>query len=452
MLEINGKKFHPQSAPNTTEIIYEIKSLPEPEIASLHDSSSIEADNTVLCLQREIAYLDSLNFDSNIRYIGTKNLITCILVYLYSGTQHAIIHVDNKGKLDFTEILSKFNRDEKIEVTLIGGDPSTQNNTDLSNRNLENIVAMLLEAIGSLGHTLTITNQKLLEKNCCSENKYQFVFDIIHSRADILYRELFNESLPDEVFKKFTVMDLCPQTEENNTISSSPQFPQEHLSQLSFELILARESYGFSSKLTKNWLPLFRSSNQTKIDFINNIEQLFCNECFQMIDQTSSQLISPTIASRLKNFVFDITTKKIHIVSKHMKTFNENIRCLLIYDENQPIDYFKCYNGKWNEHKLSKNFLETCNSTYNQIKNDGKAKTGCFAKIESSSDVEGANEILKNIKLTLDKESIGKININTTSSFFNANSKETAHDQLLLQNNEIIKEKVGDQTTTPSWH
>ena len=96
MLIIKRKKF---SGKLTSEILSTmvslIKQLPEPTILS-HERIITKADETVLCLQREVAYLDEFNFLSNINYIGTQKLDSCIFLYVYSETDHLVMHVDEK--------------------------------------------------------------------------------------------------------------------------------------------------------------------------------------------------------------------------------------------------------------------------------------------------------------------------------------------------------------------
>lgn len=443
MLEINGTMFSRESLINLSEtervdfiqqIFNKIKSLPEPKIVSLESSPLVKEDETVLCLQHEIAYVNSSNHESKIGYIGSKNLASCILVYIYTESNHAVIHVDNSENLDLLEILSKFNAKEKIMATLTGGDP---NNLKASNSSLYIIVTALFRASAKLNATITIANQKLIEKNRFTEKcKYQFVFDTIYYKADILYRQFFNEALPDTDFKNCKADNLKSEKTTSTFLD---------LLLINKMLIAAEEFYDplSDSETNSRLISKFKGLYFDKNNFIKDIKAMFSIEGFELMDKEFTNF-NTYANSGLRNFVFDIQTKEIYIINKNMKTPNENIRQLLIFEPQhqtrQNKTYFKCYDEQWMKCELSKDFIKICKAINDNIKND----MGSRKAIESTfitHYVFGGNEIVKNIRLMLnqlDQKSVEQININTKSSFFTSNPKETAHDQLLAQIENMI--------------
>src|SRR5437867_3919016 len=110
MLIINNNKFSGSLTPEKLQrIIAQIKSLPQPTLVSRYNSS-IKAEETVLCLEGEKAYVDLLNPFANIKYIGSKRVSSCILAYISSEVDHLVVHVqDYKRALNLEEEIALFN-------------------------------------------------------------------------------------------------------------------------------------------------------------------------------------------------------------------------------------------------------------------------------------------------------------------------------------------------------
>jgi len=147
-----------------SDIINAIRNLPEPHVVAL-DDLEVNPNETVLCLQREAAYVDANNQCNQIRYLGTKWLHTCILIYIHTEIDHLIIHVDGTQYIDLAPMLSRFNYQNTVKVSLIGG----LSKYSLSLWQLENIVVALLRITNQFSMNITIETQKLIERNIFRE-------------------------------------------------------------------------------------------------------------------------------------------------------------------------------------------------------------------------------------------------------------------------------------------
>lgn len=450
MIEIKDEKIRIEGVLNIPDIIKKIKSLPEPEIVSLDSSPLPNTHNTVLGLQREKVYANSSKSGSKIQYIGSKNVTSCILAYFYSETKHVVVHIDHTQDLDLSVILSKFNRKEKIKVTLIGGNPNP-NGLEPSNNNLYITVVALLWAVQKLQLTITMVSQKLIEKNNFTQAcKYQLVYDHIYYKADMLFRQLYDEPLPDDAFKSCTANDLRTKKHIKHILELA------HINQL---LGCAQELYDDSFISQQNLQAiseikkfLLNTLKMNKDNFMTELEGMFSIEGFNLMDKALIEHTDVYKTSMLRHFVFDLHTKKIHVINENMKTPNANIRFLLKLD--QKLKYFISYDEQWMKCELSKEFLETCSSIISTIKNN----TGDSNKIAttfgiSPSDTPGIYAIVKNIKLTLnqlDQKQSKQSNINTKSSLFLPNPDETAHKNKETAHNNLetqIKKMIPDKFT-----
>lgn len=191
---INRKLFKDRLSDQAmSEMIERVKKLPEPEISS--DEMLVCNKHEIgLCLQRESFYLDQYYAPSEIKYVGSKNVIGCIVAYIHSETDHLIIHFDNTNNINLTDLIKRFNSKHDIKVSLVGGIPSKQ-----SEQTLNNIVKNIFEAAKTLAINIEITHQKLIENNkFSSEDKPAFILNKIIEKADITFRRLYNRPLNEQ--------------------------------------------------------------------------------------------------------------------------------------------------------------------------------------------------------------------------------------------------------------
>lgn len=100
MLVINGKKFHGElSYSKINPIFIEIMKLPPPELHSPFQSSHIQSEETVLCLQGEVAHvsLDASNpYNNPVKYLGSKEVYSCVQVFVHTDRDYLTIHFDSR--------------------------------------------------------------------------------------------------------------------------------------------------------------------------------------------------------------------------------------------------------------------------------------------------------------------------------------------------------------------
>lgn len=437
---IEGKKFSKFTNDLAQEIINTIKSLPEPEVVSC-DSSPIEEDEAVLCLQREMAYVDSSNTKSKTRYVGSKNVFGCILVYVYNNTEHLVAHVDSDSNFDLTDILFKFNSKEGIKCTLVGGDSATP---EVSYNILNVAIKALFQVSEKLNITITIASQKLIEKNHFTEDsKYQFAYDVICYKADIFFRQFFKRPLPSDTFKNYKAEDLRSGKNKN----SSPM-----------PLSMFVKVLGKIAELYDSWdiiEPLFTFLTNKKYNkeaFSENIYSIFSMEGFRQIAECNvvSENSCPTV--QLHNFVFDIQTKKIHVINRLIKTPDENIRHLLYMDNiyRKNDNYFQCYDGHasmWIKPELSETYLFICHSIKDNLRHNyivgNKAEIAKILQIKSS--VESIHFFIEHMQFVLNEKTIQQSGIasiqraNIKQSFFQPDIVESTHQKLLIDIANLIK-------------
>ena len=204
MFIINGKKFSGElTFVMLDEILSEIKKLPKPVVGSM--SSSITEENTVLCLQREVAYVDLKNpLNHKIQYVGSKGVHDCIVAYLSTETDHLVVHVDRiKYDMELKERLKQFTEKKKMQLSLAGGSPDPHTASQ-SYETLKFFLISLYRCAEELEIEIKIANQKLIENNESTDDaKYQFIYDFILRQTDILSRQVYGVSFSSDEFRDF---------------------------------------------------------------------------------------------------------------------------------------------------------------------------------------------------------------------------------------------------------
>lgn len=344
---INNKKF--SLSLNIKTIIDELKKLPEPDIIPLHQHS-INPEETVLCLQREMGYIDEFNL-TNIKYLGSKNVVSCILLYLSSETDHLVVHVDDTKHIDLVSVLSAFNNKNGIKAMLVGGIPG-----QVSENNLRNIIEALLQVSKKLEIDITIEKQKIIECNkFTTDDRYSFIYDKILEKANRLSYQYFNKQLDLNYLSARTIVDL---QERSVGLSTELQMIAAALSQ-------AVELYKDSNMNNiKQLQSIFNHIVKTEDDFKKYIDKMFSKEGFKLLNigYEQSKLYRD---SKLSHFVFDIFSKKVYTISERMTTPNESYRSVVCLDTFKQSQYFLSYDGKKGTYimpELTQEFVDHCQS------------------------------------------------------------------------------------------
>jgi hypothetical protein len=338
----------------------QIKKLPEPIVIFREAAEDLRLlpspDNSVICLQHEAAYIELFSPISTIRYVGSKNVVNCIVVALSSETDCLILHCDNIGEVAFKRHLEKFKSRQNINVALVGGCAGSTSEEILSK-----IIHNLVSVACQLKLNLNFVAQTLIERNkFTEEGKYAFIYDLILHKAAELYKIICKKPFPHEQIKR-KVSDLKARSLSN---TSCPD--KQRLGKFC-KLLLITET--LPSKEVQFLLDdLFGKISTEKLGFeiLKLSDALLSKEGFSIIGSIVDRGNAyPCVA--LSNFVFDLNSPELKIVciSALLGTPNEALRRLFAFEiQRKPQDYHLCYDGsatkKYAEPKLTPEFELAC--------------------------------------------------------------------------------------------
>jgi hypothetical protein len=428
MFIINEKKYDQKLTEQLlNNIINEIKKCPPPKIRS-SNASDIEADETVLCLQREITYVDLLNPFSKIKYIGTKNLVDCVLAYIHTETDHIIVHVDSsKNILDLDSMLSCFSYQDTIKVTLIGGliEPGVN-----PLRNLQSLIVELYKTAQQLDLRIEITHQKILEYNTFPQDpSYQFIYDRILFKTDILKRQWFSTPLSEEDFKNTTPLNF---KYLQNKKTENVLIPLSELIAIASEVYDPAEQH---FKIIQQLLLAAKKHYKNPTHFIEDIKGLISINGYKIMQEVCKDVYR----NHLCNFVFDLKTGEIHVIDPHLKTVDEAIRYLYSLDR-QRIHYFVSYNGRLCQEfspKLSFEQTTICTQLNDYVVNNigSRKEIGIIAK-NSQLGIMPINGLLKNTQAYLKTPS--KITTSNQCFFQTASKWQSLYENNPVENGNLL--------------
>lgn len=389
------------------KMIGEIKKLPEPTVKPI-SILGFKPEETALCLQREAIYFDEFNLQNPIKYMGSKYVAECILVYIHSETDHLVVHVDDTSELSFTSYIKRFNYPKSIKVTLAGGFPGK-----ISEGNLRRIVGALYTAEKELQIEITIEAQKILESNQSTlEERYDFVFDILMRKIELIGRQFFNSRIDPFTFKK-SPRDL-------KSTSVKGKIDQSVLLVMASMFSQAVESYDAAKAPTLKFLfGEFKRCVPTVTDFLKFAEFMFSQEAFELLNvgYTANNMYNQ---SSLYSFVFDIRDASIYRISSHTKTPYEIMRTMVLIDSNQPKRYLFHYDGRTDKYyfpTMSEQFIEKC-LHYRKLITDNFADRSQLPRLFGAPiSVEYLNVVTKYARM-IDENNIKKINLYSSLLFF----------------------------------
>lgn len=337
-LKINKKIF--KSATAIKEMMEEVKKLPSLKIVPAHEKR-VTSSEAILCLQREIAYVDQTNpIASNIRYLGSKNVKDCLLLYLYNETDHLVVHVDNTpAKLDLYPYLEKFKYKKGIKVILAGGMVGQRSSVS----NLEKCINALVEVTEKLGVEIEIDSQNIIEANQfdVKTDRYQFLFDWLMTQANLLSQLFYGKNFDFEKFKNRSADDF-----------KYRRVGEEKLLKIYFCL---NEVNQFLEVVTKEKIKKALIDIKYE-DFIVFIDKAISKTGLELIDDNWINAgFYKGIKNKLSNFVFDIQNpSEIIVINKNLSTFYEQQRELVLIEWPPSLHYFLVYDGVIGEYNLPK--------------------------------------------------------------------------------------------------
>lgn len=366
MIMINGKSFSGKfTEEKYKKIVIEIMKLPQPKVYSM-DEVKIKPESSVIIAQREACYIDQLATLDSPQYIGSKHFGGCILVYLHTETDHAIVHVDKFVKPDFLAVIKQFNDQETIYVSIAAGIAGE------SEQALKNITEALL--IASEKIRIVINKQKIMENNQ-ELDVYQQVFDLLKLKGDLVYRYLFNEAMDINFLADKKINDFYNDKNAKSTNLINPEL---------IKLISVICAISMDPSKRTITCPVVLKFN--KNHFLKLLDSAFSQQGFLYCDLALSKF-NLYGNSTLRNFVIDTNTGNIHIIGKDFYTPNEAGRILSLLDKrkcryffvytNKHGDYAKPdYSNEFTEHlnglkkkMLLPNFKEDLFQLYEVMKN-----------------------------------------------------------------------------------
>lgn len=339
-LIINQKK-HPSTTSIET-IIAAVKKLPEPIIASGYaDIPPLE--KVGLCLQGEMIYVDKTDPTQEMQYIGSKRVMTCIVLYIYSDTDHLCIHVDNTTNFDLTKEIEQFKDKSNIRVMLAGGLPKNE----ISTTNLKSILQKLLQAAEH--NNIAIVSQKLNDRNILTQDKkYEHVFTGIIKRMRNLYFLQYNKILDCAFFSERHPLEL--KYKDCNDIAS-----QMFIAGV-FTAFLTTDNPHHPNEIEFN--KIFKKHIPDENTFLKLAKNVFSKQGFAQFDKSFSG--QETYGKALDSFVFDITSSNILTISHNTPTPLEAQREIGIFFQTS---YAHCYNTKIQQYiapRLNPAFISRC--------------------------------------------------------------------------------------------
>lgn len=319
---------------------------------------AVDPKETVLCLQREIAIVqtnpDLISEELNspipgevkkpaestspvhlpIKYVGTKGILCCLFVYIYSPTDHFIIHCDHLHTFQFLEAINEFKTKDSLKVVIIGGSASY---LDITRPTLRYIILQLKAVAKALSIPVDIVGQKVLHHNKLTPEESRIaIFEVIMDRANLLYRRLFKK-IPDFSRLKLTP-DLLERPGSINTAFNTM------IDEVSAYTVLDSRIYDI--KLTPS------EFEKTLCDFLN--QKIKNRMDTAMKGNDTYRPIS------LSDFVVDIKSKNIFHIPSYTATYQHQIRAVRSID-NSCRDYHVCFiNGGYLAPQLKQRLLKLC--------------------------------------------------------------------------------------------
>ena len=339
MLRVGDKAWSGELTPvKQNTIKAKIKTLGQPLVYPMNEVK-IRSDDVVLCMQQEAAVIHQLATIESPQYLGSKYFSTCLMIYIHSETDHAILHIDeNITDYLLPDLLKGFDNTDNVEVTLLGGFPN-----ETSNKIYDNIIQQLFNAAKTTGINITINKQKILENNLYTDkDKLQAIYDYIAYKSRILYKNRFQEEPDREFLHDIKISDFDRRISIKNL---------EMLTAMIDFLTVIDSVMDNSSKQRYEIL-----SGYFDIKVTN--KRIFTRLLNEFISKEGMDLFLRTLNPGHKirtveatNYVIDLKTGNLHLIPCTLYTPNEMTRvlrsvdclpssgCTIIYDNTKSINY-----------------------------------------------------------------------------------------------------------------
>lgn len=360
-MKVNHKIF--RNKPNSDEeydrLISLIQQLPSPKVIEHFDQGGkIDPKKTILCFQHEMAYLDSYHV-TEARYIGSKSVHDCVLLYLYTESDHCVLHVDIDSPIELLpslfKILRKFNdlnlNDKnclnELHVSLAGGHSSLD-----SKRNVINILRSLFSVMADFENLNIIFDTQLVmnSNHVTEESRLRKCYDLLIQKLRIISHAV-NIPLREEILQNLSPKNL-QQDIDNNIASNQIGIRGAILNDLALMFWNAKACYDPNDEVSKKEYELFnyyleKLQIKNESHLLQLIKFMFNKQFYEKIRWGVDS------GSYLSNFVFDIRTGNIITIPNDFKSTFETEREVAFYTngyEPRMNTYFLCYDGKSNDY------------------------------------------------------------------------------------------------------
>ena len=316
------------------------------------DAQTVNTEQSLIHLQREAAFINRSQ-DPHLRFIGTKNLNSCLQVFFKNADNSECLglHVDGDPHYDLQSKLALFSS-QQLSMDIIGGTP----NNPLSKTILKSFLKTLINESDRLGIDITIESQHLLNTNEFKDNdRYEFIFNKILENAECACRYFFGESLDYSQFNEQSIDDLRtknPNSFNQFTLVIGSILGQineakhiENDSNFQFYVTMAQQT-GLLPKQNEST----ENKNNQKTAFYEHVKNLFSTQSFALLYKTyNGNSIYPK--ARLRDFVLDLDNNTVCQISpqhNHTLSNSEHMRHVAMMS---PADNHKHYMMVYNSNE-----------------------------------------------------------------------------------------------------
>lgn len=392
-----------------------LNATPEPEIIPL-EKFNLTNNNCHIFLQAEklhFSHSPELITNNLKRFIGTKLVSSCVVIYLFNEHENFFIHMDNVS-FDLSQEIKSYKNNQKFRAIIVGAganlsvETGYEEFTQASLNNVMTTLTMLLNTVNRLGIEIEIVAQKVLVHNKFEQiDKYQFHYDLIIEKAQILAKQYFRSEFP---VHEFAPSVKIPQFRSND--KAKPD--QDFVLFLYFSSFL----YDKTSKHIKDSLDNYFAKNiKSMKDFKQRIDELFSAAGFTQLDRMNSKYYP---GFSLYHFAFDTQTKVIHIIPAYISTPNEEARAIAssvsIFRRSGYADAYEESTGKYRNPTLYPHFLAECKKLQPLLSTNSLTKEEFIKRLEIEYD-DNYHIYYKFIINTMTPVEIKTINIDITPNY-----------------------------------
>lgn len=350
---------------NNETILQEILTLPQPMVQSR--TTIINPEQTCLVAQREILIASKQELQAkDIRYLGTKKVVSCLVLYLETDHECVLVHADNCRKLStaLKKVFAKLTATNAIRIKILGGDA----NDNISRENLFEILDNLRILAKNSANHLTITHQLLLSANQATEEDVDYyLFDRLLRKIAMLYRFLFNEefdfSCVDHLsavdFTRTFLYDSLPDWYQSAR-KPTTDFPLDYFIaflNITQPTINAEKLEATHRYVTPFLFPTSLSQEKRKELFLALAKAIFCKEGKQLMLIGYHRML---LTVHLNHFVLDVTSGLVTVIPLNFTFPRGNYRQAVLLSTSSSPSYSIRHVTDTRLPILSSVFLRTC--------------------------------------------------------------------------------------------